>query len=84
MVPKEIFTLLSLFIVNFYFKSSIFFFILSSIYMCGSGSVFRIRIRIQKAPEYGSITDPDPQHCPSPSRSGRQKLQNTIHFRLSL
>ena len=33
--------------------------------MCGSGSgsVFRIRIRIQKAPEYGSDTDPDPQHC---------------------
>ena len=34
--------------------------------MCGSGSgsVFRIRIRIQEAPEYGSDTDPDPQHCP--------------------
>ena len=31
--------------------------------MCGSGSVFRIRIRIQQAPEYGSNTDPDPQHC---------------------
>ena len=30
--------------------------------MCGSGSVFRIRIRIQEAPEYGSNTDPDPQH----------------------
>ena len=31
--------------------------------MCGSaGSVFRIRIRIQEAPEYGSTTDPDPQH----------------------
>ena len=29
--------------------------------MCGSGSVFRIRFRIQKAPEYGSNTDPDPQ-----------------------
>ena len=28
--------------------------------MCGSGSVFGIRIR--KAPEYGSNTDPDPQH----------------------
>ena len=64
MLPKEIFTLLSLFIVNFYFKSSIFFFILSSIYMCGSGSVFRIRIRIQKAPEYGSNTDPDPDPDP--------------------
>ena len=30
--------------------------------MCGSSSVFRIRIRIQKTPEYGSNTDPDPQH----------------------
>ena len=31
--------------------------------MCGSGSVFGIFcIRIQKAPEYGSNTDPDPQH----------------------
>ena len=32
--------------------------------MCrsGSGSVLGIRIRIQKAPEYGSNTDPDPQH----------------------
>ena len=31
--------------------------------MCGSGSVFRIRILIQKGPEYGSNTDPDPKHC---------------------
>ena len=31
--------------------------------MCGSGSVFRIRIRIQEAPEYGFNMDPDPQHC---------------------
>ena len=38
MSPKEIFTHLSL----------------SYIYTCGSGSVFGIRIRIQKAPEYGS------------------------------
>ena len=32
--------------------------------MCGSGSVLgiRIRIRILKAPEYGSNTDQDPQH----------------------
>ena len=30
--------------------------------MCESGSVFGIRIRIQEAPEYGSNTDPDPQH----------------------
>ena len=27
--------------------------------MCGSGSVFRIWIRIQEAPEYGSNMDPD-------------------------
>ena len=33
--------------------------------MYGSGSVFRIRIRIYKAPEYGSNInpDPDPQQC---------------------
>ena len=31
--------------------------------MCGSGSVFGIRIRIQEAPEYGSKRDPDSQHC---------------------
>ena len=36
--------------------------ILTYICMCGSGSVFRIRIQIQEAPEYGSNTDPDPQH----------------------
>ena len=38
--------------------------IFSYFYMCGSGSVFQIRIRIHKAPEYGSNTDPvpDPQH----------------------
>ena len=32
--------------------------------MCGSGSVFQIRIHIQEAPEYRSNTDPykDPQH----------------------
>ena len=50
MLLKEIFTLLSLFIVNFYLKSCIFFlhFIL---YL----HVW-IRIRIQKAPESGSTT----------------------------
>ena len=53
MSPKEICTKLSLRIVNFYLKSSTSFaFILPYIYMCGS--VFRKRIRIQKAPEYGS------------------------------
>ena len=35
----------------------------NDIFMCGSGSVFWIRIRSQKATEYGSNTDPDPQHC---------------------
>ena len=32
----------------------------------GSGSVFRIRIRIQKAVEKGSDTEPDPKHWVSP------------------
>ena len=27
------------------------------------GSVYGLRVRIQKAPEYGSNTDPDSQHC---------------------
>ena len=36
---------------------------LSYMYSYMSGSVFGIRIRIHKAPEYGSNTDPDPQHC---------------------
>ena len=34
----------------------------TGIYMSGSGSVCGIRIRIHKAYEYGSNTDPDPQH----------------------
>ena len=74
MSPKEIFTQLSLWIVNFYVKvvSELWIFILNLIsfafisfyiYMCGSESVFLIRIRIHKAPEYGSNMDPDPQHC---------------------
>ena len=48
--------------------------ILTYISMCGSVSVFRIRIRIQEAPEYGSNTDPDPQHC--------SKLDQLCTFRL--
>ena len=32
------------------------------IYICGSGSILGIRIRIHEAPENGSNTDPDPQH----------------------
>ena len=56
MLPKEIFTLLSLFIVNFYPKSCtvLLHFILY---------LRHVLIRIQKASEYGSNTDldPDPQ-----------------------
>ena len=47
-------------ILNLTSFASILF--LSSICMCESGSVFGIRIRIQKTPEYGSNTDLDPQH----------------------
>ena len=36
---------------------------LSYIYMCGSGSILKIRIRIHTTPEYGSNTGLDPQHC---------------------
>ena len=49
-------------ILNLTFFASI----LTYICMCGSGSVFRMRIRIQEAPEYGSNRDPDPQHCLKP------------------
>ena len=42
--------------------SYIFCLYLSYIYMCGSGSVLGIRIRIHKASEYGSNTNQDPQH----------------------
>ena len=34
-----------------------------STYIYMSESVLGMRIRIQKASEYGSNTDPDPQHC---------------------
>ena len=35
-----------------------------SLYLCGSGSIFRIGIRIHKVTEYGSNVDPapDPHH----------------------
>ena len=62
MSPKEIFNQMSLWIVIYILNLLSFAFILSYIYMCGSGSVFGIRIRIQEAHEYGSNTDPDPQH----------------------
>ena len=60
MLPKEILWVSELWI--YILKFTAFAFILSYIYMCGSGSVFGIRIRIQEAHEYGSNTDPDPQH----------------------
>ena len=56
MSPKEIFTQLSLWIVNLYLKSYNFlspFILYLHVW---------IWIRIQKAPEYGSNTDPGPQH----------------------
>ena len=88
MLPFENFAQLSLFIVNFYLKSCTFSFILSSIYMCGSGSAYRIRIPIQKAPEYRSNTvwdpdlDPDPQHCSKPSIK-LIKLGSVLHLNSS-
>ena len=63
MALEERFSQLSIWTVNLWFKSYAFFaYILSytGIYMCGSGSV--LGIRIHKAPEYRSNTDPDPQH----------------------
>ena len=59
----KFFTQSSLWTVNLYLKSYIFclHFILYLQYMCGS--VFRIRIRIQKGPEFGSNADLDPQKC---------------------
>ena len=57
MSRKERCTQLSVWTVNLYLKYCIYIVnILSYIYVCESGSVFRIRIqiRIQKAPEYGS------------------------------
>ena len=46
--------------------SKSFAYILSYNYMCASGSVFGICIRIQKAPEYGSNKDSDPQQWCGP------------------
>ena len=55
MSPTEVFNQLSLWIVNLYLKSFPFFlyFIVYSL----------VWIRIHKAPEYNSNTDPDLQHC---------------------
>ena len=53
-------------------------------YMSESGSVFWIRIRIHKAPEYGFNTDPvpnpDPQHWKSRSRTGLRNIDNETPF----
>ena len=59
MASEEIFSQLSLRMVTFFFKRTPFASTnLSYFYLCGSGSVFRIRIPIYKAPEYGSNFDP--------------------------
>ena len=60
MSPKEVFSKLSLWIVNLYLNLTSSASILPFICTCGSGSVFwiRIGIRNQEAPEYGSNTDP--------------------------
>ena len=53
--------------------------------MSGSGSVsvFGIRIRIQQSPEYGSNTDPDPQHCFSVQLKSTSSVIITVTFRSS-
>ena len=48
--------------VKKWIKWLVFNLIFRVIWMPGSGSVFWIWIRIQAGPEYGSNTDPDPQH----------------------
>ena len=60
----EIFTHLSLWIMNLYLKSYIFcLHFIPYLHVWVQIRIFRIRIRIQKALDYGSNTDPDPQHC---------------------
>ena len=60
----EIFTHLSLWIMNLYLKSYIFcLHFIQYLHVWVQIRIFRIRIRIQKALDYGSNTDPDPQHC---------------------
>ena len=54
MSPKEIFSQLSLWTVNLYLKSYIFCYCFN-LYL-------HVWIRMQEAREYGSNTDPDPQH----------------------
>ena len=57
MSPKEIISHLSLWIVNLYLKSYTF-----CLYFILYLHVW-IRIRIHKAPEYGSNPNPNPQYC---------------------
>ena len=59
MSPKEMFTLLSLWILNLLPP---FYPTFSCLDPDPDFTVFGIRIRIQKAPEYGTNTDKDPQH----------------------
>ena len=60
MAPQELFSQLSLCMVNLCLKSCTFYLFLLCIYICGSGSlsVLGLRIQIHDAPEYGSNTDP--------------------------
>ena len=69
MSPKEICTKLSLWIVNIYLKSYIFCFHFT-LYL----HVW-IRIRIPKAPEYGSNTNQDPQHFSGLLKYPRHRLK---------
>ena len=52
--------------------------ILTYICLCGSGSLFAIRI--QEAPEYGSNTDPDPQHCFQQTAAASVKVNPNMLF----
>ena len=64
MSPKEIFTQLSLWIVNYGNILNLTYFVSHFILNLHVWIVFRI----QKAPEYRSNTDPDPQHWRTESR----------------
>ena len=59
------------YIITYVFNLTPFAKNVSYIYLCGSGSLFVIRIRIHKGPEYGSNQDPDPQQ-------GQQKRKDYI------
>ena len=63
--------------MNLFTKLYTFASILPYIYMCGSGSVLGLRIWIHKSPEYGSITDPDPQLCLSQSSTSESPFRTT-------